>query len=83
MAECCLPHMARQFDLMMKGARAMDLGSWEDDFDEMRRAAEDGSLTAEQIVNLIDYDYQTGQDPKTGALTLVGALLADALQKAK
>lgn len=78
-----LPHLARQFDLMVKGARSLDLGSWEDDFEELRRAACDGSITAEQIAKLIDYDYQTNQDGLTGATTLINALLRDALALSK
>lgn len=75
-----LPHLARQFDLMVKGARSLDLGSWEDRFDDLRRAACDGTITPEQIADLIDYDYQTGQDPKAGVVTLITAILRDALR---
>lgn len=73
-----LPHLERQFDLMVKGARSLDLGSWEDRFEGMRTDARDGRITAEEIAELIDYDYQTAQDPKSGATTLISALLADA-----
>lgn len=75
-----LPHLARQFDLMVKGARRMGL-SCEDDFEELRVAAVDGSITAEQIAKLIDYDYRTGQDPLVGATTLIAALLKDATRE--
>ncbi len=77
-----LPHLERQFDLMVKGARSLDLGLWQDRFDDLRVDARDGTITAEQIADLIDYDYQTGQDAKRGLTTILRVLLADALRSA-
>lgn len=77
MRESRMPFLEHQFHIMTKGAERMGLGTWVSRFEEMREAARDGAVTADQLAELVDYDYRTGQDPKAGATTLFGAVLAD------
>lgn len=72
-----LPNLARQFDLMAKGCRAHNLGSWEDHFFRLYEEARDGKISAEEIAETIDYDYRNDNDGKAAAIQIITALLAD------
>lgn len=55
----------------------MGLHSVEDDFDRLRQSAMKGEVTADELVELIDYDYRTGQDGRGAAQLIFQALIAD------
>lgn len=73
-----LPNLARQFDLMAKGCRSMNLGSWEDHFFRLYEEARDGKISAEEIAETIDYDYRNENDGKAAATQIITSLIADA-----
>lgn len=72
------PNLARQFDLMAKGCRSLGLGSWEDDFDQLRQQANSGEITVDQVAEVIDYDYRNDAGGRAALDQILSGLLADA-----